>query len=375
MKKSASYLFLFVMLVTTFLISGCLPPNYSDQKAKDIEKTYTKDALAWFQKNMPDATPDKECKAYISGSDLLGALKGEYKRNGKTYKYIYEYTDKKMYTSEGYKDTCKIIEDTVLKDFGYSKAETEVSFHGYQIVAKNENDAPKKQFGDKQPQKITTAQEKLTPANITPAEFAKNILDPNTKEKFDFYIHLYRDDFPEQQVEKQNKYKNLGSIWCNKKIDLVKNSEGIYEKVYLKKEIKNRYYNIVRITDDLYVGYIANVDMSKNGVKPNFEYTQDKLTLKIPANTQPIIFSKKALTMVHSFKNAKGELIENVVEEMFKWEKAEIKGYHQYSTELFLKDDFSHGYEPLRVPMVKGVYNYKILGIFDLAYWKLKFFN
>ena len=376
MKKLVSFSLMLVLLVTTFLISGCLPPNYSKEKAKEIAQAHQKDALGWFEKNMPDAKPDKECEAYQTGIDLLGAVKGEYKRNGKTHKYVYEYTNKKMYVSEGYDDTCKIVENIVLKDFGYTKEESEVSFHGYQFVAKNENDATRRRNPDeKEPKEIYSYQEKLMPAGITPEEFAKALLDPDTKEKFDFYIHLYRDGFPEQQLDKQKKYKNLGSVWCNRKIDLINEPQGIYEKVYLKKEIKNRYYHIVKISDDLYGGYITQAQMPKGKDGVSYKYNKDRLTLIIPDGSQPIIFSKKALTLVHAFKNGKGDLIENVAEEMHRAKKGNISGYHQYSTELFIKDDFSHGYQSIRVPLVKGVYNYKILGIFDLDYWKLKFFD
>lgn len=376
MKKLVSFAILLLLLVTTFLISGCIPPNYSSEKAKEIAQAHQKDAFAWFQEHMPDAKPDKDCAAYQTGIDLLGAVKGEYKRNGKTHKYVYEYTNKKMYVSEGYEDTCKIVKDIVLKDFGYSNDESEVSFHGYQFLAKNENDAPRRRDSEeKEAKELYSYQEKLMPAGISPKDFAKTLLDPNTKEKFDFYIHLYRDDFPEQQLEKQMRYKNLGSIWCSKKIDLANNPQDIYEKVYLRKEIKNRYYNIVKITDDIYGGYITHVKLPQGKDEVKYKYTKDGLTLTIPDGAQPIIFSKKELTLVHAFKNGKGDLIENVAEEMFRAKKGTVKGYHQYDTELFIKDDFSHGYKSIRVPLVKGVYNYKILGIFDLAYWRLKFFD
>lgn len=376
MKKLVSFALMLVLLVTTFLISGCLPPNYSDEKVKEIAKNHQKDALAWFQKNMPDATPGKDCKAYKTGIDLLGAVKGDYKRNGKTYQYVYEYTNNRMYISEGYDEACKIVEDIVLKDFGYTKEESEVSFHGYQFAAKNENDATRRRNPDeKVPKEIYSYQEKLMPAGITPEEFAKALLDPNTKEKFDFYIHLYRDDFPAQELDKQIKYKNLGSVWCNKKIDLMKEPQGIYEKVYLRKGVEDRYYHIEKISDDMYGGYLTTKGLPKNGDKLKIKYTGDRLTLEIPEGTQPVIFSKRALTLVHAFKNVKGDLIENVAEEMYRSKHAKVNGYHQYSTYLYVKDDFSYGYKSITVSVVKGVYNYKILGIFDLDYWKLKFFD
>lgn len=376
MKRFLSYTLMLTMLATTFLISGCLPPNYTKEKAKEIAKVNQKEALAWFSTNMPDAKPDSDCEAYEMGTDLLGAVKGGYKRNGKSNKYVYEYTHKKMYIGEGYKETCKIVQDKVLKDFGYTQQETEMSFHGYRFPGKNENDAPRGGTQNDNAKEFYSYQEELIPADKTPKQFADAILAPNSLEKFDFYIHLYRDDFPLQQLEKQKLYKNLGSIWCSTKIDLTKQPQGIYEKVYLKDRIEERYYHIEKITDDLYGGYINHKGKPADGDKLKIKYTGGKyLTMEIPKQAKPIFFSKKAMTLVHYFKNPKSDTIENVAEEMYRSQKATIKGYHQYSTDLFVKDDFSYGYTSIKVSLVDGVYNYKILGVFDLDYWRLKFFD
>lgn len=379
MKKLLSLTVMLMLLVTTFLISGCLPPNYSKEQAKKIAQEHRQEALNWFATNMPNAKPDSDVEAYETGTDLYGAVKGNYKRDGKSHKFVYEYTDKKMYIDEGYEETCKIIEATVLKDFGYTKDESVVSFHGYKFKAKNENDNPRKnRFQDNAvpPKALYSYQEKLIPADKTPEQFAKAILAPNTEENFDFYIHLYRDNFPEQQLEKQKRYQNLRSIWCSTKIDLTKQPQGIYEKVYLTDKITDRYYHIEKINDGLYAGYISFTGFPAKGDKLKIDYKEGKhLTLTIPEGAKPIIFSKNSMNLVQYFKNTKGDTIHNIAEELFKTSIPGVKGYHQYSTELFVKDNLSYGYSHLTVPLVKGVYTYKILGIFDLDYWKLKFFD
>lgn len=366
-----------MLLVTSLVISGCLPPNYTKEKAKEIAKEHQKEAVAWFQSNMPDAKPDGDCEAYETGIDLLGAVKGSYKRNNKSYKYVYEYTNKKMYISEGYTETCKLIEDVVLKDFGYTPQESVISFHGYQFPAKNENnDTKPREENEKIPKVLYSYQEELRPADMTPEQFAKAILAPDTKERFDFYLHLYRDDFLVEQLAKQKQYKNLGSIWCSVKIDLTKQTQGVYEKVYLKDRIEDRYYHIEKIADGLYGGYINYKGVPVGGDKLKIKYQDGKhLTLEIPKGAKPVIFSKDSMTLLQYFKNTKGETIENVAEEMYRSSQAEVRGYHQYSTELFVKDDFSYGYTHMTVPLVEGVYTYKILGFFDLDYWRLKFFD
>lgn len=378
MKKVLSLITVLVLLVTSFLLSGCLPPNYTKEKAEKIVKDHKQEALAWFSQNMPDAKPDSDCKAYEMSTDLLGAVKGSYKRNGKNYNYVYEYTNKIMYIEEGYKETCRIVEDAILKDFGYSKQEAEISFHGYQFLGKNENDQPRGNSQDKGSdiKEFYSYQEKLKPANKTPEQFAKAILASDTKDKFDFYIHLYRKDFPKQQLEKQKQYKNLGSIWCNVEIDLTEQNQGVYEKIYLKDKILERYYHIEKIADGLYGGYISTNGVPSGGDKLKTDYKEGKyLVLEIPKGTKPIVFSNESMTLVHQFKNSKGEVINVAAEEMYKSRKAMINGYHQYDGELFLKDNITYGYTHITTPLVNGIYRYKILSFFDLDYWKLKFFD
>lgn len=378
MKKFQSFTVMTFFILITFIISGCLPPNYTKEKAKEIAKNHKNETLSWFTSNMQDAKPDNDVEAYETGVDLLGAIKGNYKRNGKSYKYVYEYTNKKMYIGEGYDETCKIVQNEILKDFGYTKEEAEISFHGYQFACKNENDDTKPRYNNEieKAKELYSYQEKLMPADKTPEQFAKAILDINSKEKFDFYMHLYRDDFPAQQLEKQKQYKNLGSIWCSAKIDLTKQKQGFYEKVYLKDRIENRYYHIEKISDNLYGGYINYKGIPAEGDRLKISYKDGKhLTLEIPKSAKPILFSKNSLTLVHYFKNTKGDTIENIAEEMYRSTKAGVKGFHQYDTDLFVKDDFSYGYTSIKVPLVGGVYTYKILGIFDFDYWKLKFFE
>lgn len=376
-KRVLSLMTVFVLLVTVFLISGCLPPNYSKEKAEKIAKEHQPEALAWFSKNMPDAKPDSDCKAYEMGTNLLGAVKGSYKRNGKSYKYVYEYTNKKMYVGEGYEESCRLVEDIVLKDFGYSKEEAEVSFHGYKFIGKNENDKPRGNYEEQKEEKeFYSDQEKLRPADKTPEQFAQAIVDPDTKEKLDFYIHLYRDTFPEQQLEKQKRYKNLGSIWCNVKIDLTKENQGAFAKVYLKNKVQDRYYHVEKIADGLYGGYISVNGLPEAGDKLRTDYKPGKyLILEIPKGTKPVIFSNSSLNLVHRFKNSKGDTIEVVAEELYKSSKTGINGYHQYDTGLFLKDNISYGYSHITTPLVGGIYRYEVLSFFDLSYWKLKFFD
>ena len=53
MRKVYSLTIMVALLVTAFVISGCIPPNYSKEQAKKIVSEHKPEALAWFSKNMP----------------------------------------------------------------------------------------------------------------------------------------------------------------------------------------------------------------------------------------------------------------------------------------------------------------------------------
>ena len=88
MRRVYSLILMVALLVTAFVISGCFPPNYSKEQAKKIVSEHKHEALAWFSKNMPAAKPDSDCEAYATELNLLGAIKGSYKVNGKSYDYV-----------------------------------------------------------------------------------------------------------------------------------------------------------------------------------------------------------------------------------------------------------------------------------------------
>ena len=142
MRRVYSLILMVALLVTASVISGCFPPNYSKEQAKKIVSEHKHEALAWFSKNMPAAKPDSDCEAYATELNLLGAIKGSYKVNGKSYDYVFDYNTKSMYVGEGYEEACALVKAAILKEFNYSAKETKVNFHGYSIKLKNENDKP-----------------------------------------------------------------------------------------------------------------------------------------------------------------------------------------------------------------------------------------
>ena len=149
------------LLITAFAISGCFPPNYSKEQAKKIVNEHKHEALAWFSKNLPAAKPDSECEAYATGLDLFGAIKGSYKVNGKSYDFVFDYNTKSMYVGEGYEETCALVKAAILKEFNYSAQKTKVTFHGYSLKLKSENDKPHNPMQNNQGKEIRTKLLKL----------------------------------------------------------------------------------------------------------------------------------------------------------------------------------------------------------------------
>jgi len=375
MKKLTSLMLMFTLIITTFIISGCLPPNYSKEQAKKIATEHKPEALAWFAQNMPAAKPDADCEAYETGVDLLGAVKGSYKNNGKSYDYVFDYNNKKMYVGEGYEETCAIVKAAILKEFNYSSKEAKVNFHGYSFKLKNENDNPRNHMKFEQGKEISTKLLKLIPAKTSPQEFAQKVLAPDTNEVFKFYIDVYRDTFPKYEPEKQAKFKNLGLIMCFVPVDIEKDAQTVYKKYYSAKGVEEYVFHLTKVEEGFYAGYETKFFPKLEDKAKVTKKAANHFLLEIPKTASPIFFSKDARMLVHSFKNPKGDLIENVIDDQFLQSVPGMAGFKQHGINLVVKNDYAHSYSATRVSLVGGKYDVKALGAFDFDYWRLKYFH
>ena len=79
--------------------------------------------------------------------------------------------------------------------------------------------------------------------------------------------------------------------------------------------------------------------------------------------------------LVHSFKNPKGNLIENIIADKVTMPVPVMAGFKQHGLELVVKDEYAHSYSATRFSLVEGAYHVKELGLFDIDYWRLKYFH
>ena len=79
--------------------------------------------------------------------------------------------------------------------------------------------------------------------------------------------------------------------------------------------------------------------------------------------------------LVHSFKNIKGNLMENIIADEFTMAVPGMPGFKQHGLKLVVKDEYAHGYSATCVSLVEGAYYVKELGLFDFDYWRLKYFH
>ena len=375
MKRIYSFIIMVALLITAFAISGCFPPNYSKEQAKKIVNEHKHEALAWFSKNLPAAKPDSECEAYATGLDLFGAIKGSYKVNGKSYDFVFDYNTKSMYVGEGYEETCALVKAAILKEFNYSAQKTKVNFHGYSLKLKSENDKPHNPMQNNQGKEIRTKLLKLIPAKISPQEFAQKVLAPGTNEEFTFYIDVYGDSFPKYEPEKLAKFKNLGVIMCFIPVDIEKNARTVYKKYYSIKGIEEYVCHLTKVEDGFYAGYEAKWSPQLESKAKITKKASKKFLLEIPKTANPIFFSKDKKMLVHSFKNTKGNLMENIIADEFTMSVPGMPGFKQHGLKLVVKDEYAHGYSATRVSLVEGAYHVKELGLFDIDYWRLKYFH
>lgn len=375
MRRVYSLILMVALLVTASVISGCFPPNYSKEQAKKIVSEHKHEALAWFSKNMPAAKPDSDCEAYATELDLLGAIKGSYKVNGKSYDYVFDYNTKRMYVGEGYEETCALVKAAILKEFNYSAKETKVNFHGYSIKLKNENDKPRNPKQIDQSKEISTKLLKLVPAKISPQEFAQKVLAPDTNEVFKFYIDVYGASFPKYEPEKQAKFKNLGLVMCFVPVDIEKDAQTVYKKYYSVKGVEEYVCHLTKVEDGFYAGYETKWSSKLEDKAKVTKKASGHFLLEIPKTATPIFFSKEKKMLVHSFKNPKGNLIENIIADKHTASVPGMAGFKQHGLELVVKDEYAHSYSATSVSLVGGAYDVKALGFFNFDYWRLKYFH
>ena len=364
MRKICSVFLLMLMIVSTLLISGCTPPDYSDDKAKKIVSEHSQEATDWFQKNLPDAKVDKKVEAFATTNSLLAAVKGSYIRNGRSYGYVYAYRDKKMYVEEGYEESCKLIKQRILKEMGLTEQETVVKLHGYTIVADSENDKPREKENNASKngsRKLGIGAQKLKPAAMTPQEFADAVLAQNTKESLDFYLHVYKNVYPEPKQELLAKYKNLGAVFYNVPVDVTKNEMVVSQKIYNSKGVKVSYCRFAKINNYLYGGYISPQGRPAEDKIKVHNQDDKNFTLEVLADSKVVFFSTKEVKLVHHFQNANNQLIENEAKKLSRSPVAALADCHEYDGNIVVKDNVFQGYTSLRVPRVKGIYEFKIM--------------
>ena len=79
--------------------------------------------------------------------------------------------------------------------------------------------------------------------------------------------------------------------------------------------------------------------------------------------------------LVHSFKNPKGNLIENIIADKHTASVPGMAGFKQLGLDLVVKDEYAHSYSATSVSLVGGAYDVKALGFFNFDYWRLKYFH
>lgn len=375
MKKAVNMLLAITLFMTSLLVAGCLPPNYTKEKAQKIAKEHAPEAVEWFKQHKPAAKVDSSVEAYATGIDLLGAVKGEYKLEGKSYKYVYDYQAKKMYVGEGYKQACKLVEADILKELGYARANTEFNFHGFTFAAGNENDSTRGGYAEDQKKEkfLKSYQEELLPADLTSRAFADEALKANSGVNFPFFVDTYNENFPEYKPEVFKAHSNLGGIIGYIPIDCEKGFNGVYRKRYTKDKIIERVCHIEKIYDGLYGGYFSTGEEVEDKLIITRKDSKN-FSMEIPANTKPVFFSKSSINLLHSFKNPAGNIIKNEANEVYKTVCPGNKGCNLFSVDFMVKNNVPYCYDSMRVSYVQGKYDFKVLGIFDWEYWKLLLF-
>lgn len=298
-----------IVIIATISLAGCKPPYYSEAHRKAITEENSHYALEWFETNMPEAKV-KSANAYVNHNDLFKIISGEYRKDGKKHKYMYDYVNHIMYLDELYSDVCDEIDSLLLKELKGENDVLETKFSGLMIEAKTDNDtefsAPDEEVSDTRSLEIS-----MLPAGIEVATYAKKCL--YSEDSFSITVQVYTDKIQDNIEEIVFQYKGIDVITFTAMADYDNN--GVVEEVYYPDKgmcARKTWLKLIKADGEDYVGFSMNINES--GLFPEDEnraekidalYTQleeseikyekidsKKYKISVPVHTNPIVLSK-----------------------------------------------------------------------------------
>ena len=348
-----------LLCILALILSGCRPPNYTRKWKKELAERNLPQLEAWFSEHKPGAEI-KKAESVADGVDLYDAMEGTYQLSGKTYRFIYDCYQDKMYTDENYQEVCGMIEDAVTGLFLLEKEKTEFLFLDSQFSAHLENDDWKPfliEDPGEQPEFGGVLLEGILPDWMGAEEFAQKALSGEVP--FRYAAAGYGDEYPDFDPALFEKAgQNLISIDYYVPVD-AENFYGPCRKTYRADGVKETWASLVKLGNGLYGGWYYE------GI-PGFEDTvlfteEDKksFSLTVPDPAIPVIFSEKKQKLKVYFQNSAGESIEYEADSLYRDACPGRSDCYTFSTDFMMKNRVSFGYRAMRNANLGGVYHFK----------------
>lgn len=349
---------LFAAAGAALSLTGCRAPNYTGRKAKEIAAKYRTEAELWFETNEPGAVI-QTCEAYNAGVDLLAAVRGHYKKDGKSWYYVYDYYNHDMYTSEGYDACCDMIAAETMKGLGIDPATADSFFTGFSFSTKNENDNFKSvPIAPEDSEYHSTLLEKMLPADIDPETYANAVLDGEVV--FSYSIYSYDGIIPEYDASRFELYPNLGAVNYYADIDVTEGFDGIFKERQSSSSLTKYRAHFTEIGDGFYGGYVIQEGRGEYEDRLEVESGKGEFTLRIPEQAEPVLFTGKDRKFSSIFKNGEGKEIEVKSGEMKNYKEAcpGRDDFLIFENSYLVRNSVNECYRRMRIVSVEGEYRF-----------------
>lgn len=364
MKTQKKILLLLLSVTLAMTLSGCTPPNYTRAKKKEVTKEHAAEAEAWFSAHMPEAKAEKG-KAVADAVDLYAAITGTYKKDGKTYYYVYDYTGDRMYSDELFDEVSGLVTEKIREEASLSEETSVIHCLGHDFPLSYENDSwnersiPCDEDGNPlKPEEITgSRREMMVPLDEAPESFAEKVLAGEVS--FQVAADCYVEEFPEYDPAVFEKYDaNFVGIWYYVPMD--GNFSGIYKNVYTGRGTDPYTAEITNLGGGLYGGWTFHGVPDFAGEIGYEDLGKDGFSLTIPEKATPVLFSEKRKKKLQTyFTNSAGELVEYKLDELFRTSCPGKPDCYCLSTDFVTRAPLKYAYKAYRNGNGGGKYYFK----------------
>ncbi|MCQ2512880.1 MAG: hypothetical protein MJ092_05810 [Lachnospiraceae bacterium] len=359
-KRKNLFLWLITIMMAALLFTGCTPPNYTGEAVDKIENEHYQDVVDYFARNLPNAQVSKKFHAYRTPVDLYQAIEGNYKIDGVSHKYIFDYVNGQLYTDQYYEEACQMIRNRIYQEFHLEEEKTKSTFLGLNLYLHFANDQEKHGLNDMfyEGEEEGLCVAFVLPFNVRPEDFAKQALDGEVT--FEFMVTAYVEEFPEYDAVQYDKYHNLMGIWYT--IPVIKEDSefyGAYEKAYSWNWCHEKFCHLKEVEDGFYVGYEYN---GTPDFEDRLEFTRDNetsFTITIPEDTSPLIFSEWKKDYIVRFHNSAGEEKESDVYAMTRNDCRGFKNYYIFDAEFIADKEIHYGGYYWKLSSAHGRYSFE----------------